>query len=396
MILAIVLALIVIGSVAFHFVTPWTVSALASNWSSMDAMLQVSFAITGVVFVAVSLFMVVALIRFRHRPGHRARFEPDNRRLEWWLLGATTAGIVGLLAPGLIVYADFVRAPPDAMQVEVVGDQWRYGYRFPGADGQFGAANVRHVRGDNPLGLDPDDPAGQDDIVIRGGDLRLPVDQPVEVLLRSNDVIHGFFVPQFRAKMDMVPGMVTRFWFTPTRTGRFEVLCTQHCGVGHFNMRGAVVVKGQEDFDAWLADQRTFGEQLAMLEDPEIDAQVIRGRNLAEQHGCVACHSVDGSRQIGPTWLNLYDSEVTLADGSTVVADADYIRRSITDPGAELTQGFPPVMPAFDLDDADLGALVSYIRSLAEAPEDRSEPEEMPHEAQAPGDGEEPARGNTD
>ncbi|MCP1674645.1 cytochrome c oxidase subunit 2 [Natronocella acetinitrilica] len=369
MAVAIVLLIIVIASVVFHFVNPWTLTELASNWSSMDAMLQVSFAVTGIVFVAVSLFLVLAIFRYRHRPGHRARFSPDNRRLEWWLLGITSVGIMALLAPGLVVYYDFIRTPDNAMTVEVVGEQWRFSYRYPGPDGELGAADVRRMSSDNPLGLDPDDPAGQDDVVVVDGPLRLPVDRPVRVVMRSKDVLHNVFVPQFRAKMDMVPGMVTQFWFTPTRAGEFEMICAQHCGVGHFNMRGSVQVLEPDAFDTWLAQQDSFGVMLAALDARVEDPEVARGRGIAEQQGCLACHSVDGSRRVGPTWLNLYGSEVTLADDSVVTADDAYLRRSITDPRAELTKGYPPAMPAYDFEDDVMDALVAYIQSLADSGE---------------------------
>ncbi len=387
MTLAIILTIIIIASVAFHFLNPWTLTELASNWASMDAMLHISFAVTGLVFVAVSAFMVLAIVRYRHRPGHKAEFSPDNRRLEWWLLGLTTLGIIALLAPGLVVYYDFIRTPEDSMEVEVVGEQWRFSYRYPGEDGTFGTSDVRLVSSDNPLGLDPDDPAGHDDIIVVGGDLRLPVDQPVKVLMRAKDVLHNFFVPQFRAKMDMVPGMVTHFWFTPTSTGEFEVICAQHCGVGHYNMRGSVRVMEPEAFDEWLQAQPTFGDMLAELEDrEEEDPQIARGRTIADQEGCFACHSVDGSRRVGPTWLNLYGSEVTLVDDTTVIADEAYIRRSITDPRAELTQGFPPAMPAYDFEDDVMDALVAYIRSLAQDSPDETEETAPDHASPEPDD----------
>jgi cytochrome c oxidase subunit II len=381
MALAIVLVVIVIGSVLVHLFNPWLVPDLASNWGSMDLMLALSFAVSGIVFVGVTLFIVVAIYRFRHREGHRAVFEPDNRKLEWWLIGVTTVGIVALLAPGLIVYYDFVRVPDDAMRVEVLGEQWRFTYRYPGEDGEFGRSHVRHVSADNVLGIDPDDIAGQDDILVIGGDLHLPVGQPIKVLLRSKDVIHSFFVPHFRAKMDMVPGMVTHFWFTPTVPGRYELVCAQHCGTNHFNMRGHVVALEQDEFEGWLRTQQSFGALMAAVADRVEDEDVATGRRLADQLGCMACHTVDGRRSVGPTWLGLYGSEVTLADGSRVVADEDYLRRAITNPSAELTQGFPNVMPAYDhLSADDIDALVAYVRavSAAETPRDAAPAAEQP------------------
>ncbi len=367
MALIIILAILMVASVLFHLLSPWKFTEIASDWGAMDTMFNISMAVTGLVFVLVTSFMIYALYKYRHREGHKAEFEPDDKRLEWWLTGLTTLGIVILLAPGLVVYNRFVQVPEEAIEIEVVGEQWQFSFRYPGADGRLGIADVRHMSFDNPFGLDPDDPAGRDDILVRGNALHLPKDQPVKLLLRSKDVLHSVFVPQFRAKMDMVPGMVTHFWLTPTRAGEYEILCSQHCGVGHFNMRANVVVLPQAEFDAWLAQQQTFGDALAQIADRDEDPAVTAGRALADSQGCFACHSMDGSRRIGPTWAGLYGSDVRLTDGSTVLADAAYIKRSIVDPNAQITQGYAPVMMAYRFTDTELDALVAFIASLADA-----------------------------
>ncbi len=121
----------------------------------------------------------------------------------------------------------------------------------------------RNINDDNPYGLNADDPNGQDDILVDDSELHLPIGQPVQALLRSIDVLHNFYVPQFRAKMDMVPGMVTFFWLTPTRTGTFDVLCFELCGIGHHEMRGTVVVEAPDDFEVWLGEQTTFAQSMA-------------------------------------------------------------------------------------------------------------------------------------
>jgi cytochrome c oxidase subunit 2 len=124
----------------------------------------------------------------------------------------------------------------------------------------MGTTNVRNINAENPMGLNRDDPHGQDDVVIESGDLHLPIGKPVKVLLRSLDVLHNFYVPEFRAKMDMVPGMVTYFWMTPIRTGTFDVLCAELCGVAHAQMRAKVVVDEAGEYHAWLEKQQTFAE----------------------------------------------------------------------------------------------------------------------------------------
>jgi cytochrome c oxidase subunit II len=262
-VVAVVLVLVALGSILFHALSPWWWTPIASNWGYIDTTLVITFWITGIVFVAIVLFTAYCVFRFRHREGSRADYEPENRRLEVWLTGLTAVGVAALLAPGLFVWGRFVTPPPEAAEVEVFAQQWRWSFRLPGEDGQLGRSHNSLVSFDNPLGIDPDDPAGADDVIVDGGDLHLVVDRPVKLLLRSADVLHNFYVPEFRGKMDMVPGMVTFYWFTPTRTGEYEALCAELCGIGHAFMRGFVQVVEEEDYQAWLAAQTTFAETTA-------------------------------------------------------------------------------------------------------------------------------------
>jgi cytochrome c oxidase subunit 2 len=162
----------------------------------------------------------------------------------------------------LFVWSQFVTVPKGAAQLEVVGQQWQWGFRLPGKGGRLGSSDTRYVSSDNPLGLNPNDPSGKDNIVIVGNDLHLPVGKPVKVLLRSIDVVHDFYVPEFRAKMDLMPGLVSYFWFTPTRTGTFEIFCAGFCGIGHPQMRGNVVIEEESDYQAWLQKQQSFAQML--------------------------------------------------------------------------------------------------------------------------------------
>jgi len=202
--------------------------------------------------------MAWCVYKYRYRPDRRADYEPENHRLEWWLTGITSAGVIGLLTPGLLAWNDFVTVPKDALQFEVVGKQWEWNYRLPGKDGKLGTTKISLISDDNPFGINPKDPNGKDDVLIEGDDLHLPVGVPIKMNLRSLDVLHDFYVPQFRAKMDLVPGMITFFWLEPTRTGTFDILCAELCGVGHHAMRGTVVVDDQTAFNKWLQEQETF------------------------------------------------------------------------------------------------------------------------------------------
>jgi len=263
MIVALGLIAVAVGTVVFHFMSPWWWTPIASNWGYIDDTIILTFWITGVVFVAVVLFMAYCVIRYKYKPEARAEYKPEDHKLEWWLTGLTTVGVAAMLIPGLFVWNQFVTVPDDATEIEVMAKQWSWHYRLPGADGKLGTSNVRLINDDNPFGVDPKDMNGQDDVLIDGDDLHLPINKPVKVLLRSIDVLHDFYVPEFRAKMDMVPGAVTYFWVEPIRTGRFDVLCFELCGVGHHAMRSQVVVEDATAYGAWLKEQVTFKQSLA-------------------------------------------------------------------------------------------------------------------------------------
>ncbi len=281
--IAVALILLVVGSLVFHFLSPWTFTPLASNWSQIDFTIDVTFVVTGIVFVAINLFMAYSVIKYRARKGGKATYDPENKKLENWLTGLTTVGVAAMLTPGLFVWGEFVNVPDDAMEIEAIGQQWHWSYRLPGEDGEFGNVQTQLITNDNPFGMDPEDPLGRDDVLIFSPQVHLPVNVPVKVNLRSKDVLHNFTVTQFRVKMDLVPGMETYLWFTPTVTGRYEVLCEELCGIAHHTMRGAVVVQEQADFDLWLASHPTYADTLNAVTG---NAQV----GAAQYAVCAACH----------------------------------------------------------------------------------------------------------
>lgn len=355
--LAVVLVLLVIGSLVFHFASPWYFTPLASNWDTVDFTVDVTFWVTGIVFVAVNLFTAYCIWRFRSRKGNKAHYEPESKKLEIVLTAVTTVGVAAMLTPGLFVWGSFVTVPGEATEFEAVGKQWHWAYRLPGEDNVFGVSDVRHVSVDNPLGIDPEDPNGRDDIVIANPIMHLPVNQPVKALLRSTDVLHDFAVPQFRVKMDLVPGLVTYQWFTPTVPGTYEILCEELCGAGHFAMRGKVVVDEPAAYEAWLANQPTFA---ATQSRPVGNAQAGAGMYAV----CSACHGQQGE---GNQQLNA---------PKLAGLDAWYMRRQLhnfqqqirgTGEGDIFGMQMMP-MAATVTDPATLENVLAYIGTLPDTP----------------------------
>jgi cytochrome c oxidase subunit 2 len=356
MMLAVVVILLVIGSVAFHFlsigVTEWWFTPIASNWTMMDTTVNITFWVTGIVFVTVNLFMAYAVIRFRHRKGLKARYEPENKKLEWWLTIITSVGVAAMLTPGLFVWAQFVNVPKDAAIVEAVGRQWNWSFRFPGADGALGATSAALTTPDNPFGVDPNDPKSRDDILVPGQELHLPVGQPVKILLRSTDVLHDFTVPQFRVKMDLVPGMITHVWLTPTKAGTYEILCEELCGLAHFAMRGKVVVDEPAAFDTWLASQPRFAAAAMQVAGDPAAGQ-------ASYATCMACHGAQGE---GNQVLNA--PKLAGQPGWYLARQLHNFRSGIRGASSEDTFGQQMVGFAALLDDTATRNLIAYVATL--------------------------------
>jgi cytochrome c oxidase subunit II len=357
MILAAAIVLLVLGSVIFHFASPWYLTPLASNWGAIDSTIEITFWVTGFVFVTVNLFMAYAIVRYRHKRNRRADYEPENKQLEGWLTGITTVGIAALLAPGLFVWADFVRVPEDAHEVEAIGQQWHWSFRLPGADGQLGAVDARLITDDNPFGMVPDDPLGRDDVLVQSNRLHLPVGQPVKLLLRSKDVLHNFAVAQFRVKMDLVPGLVSYLWLTPTKAGEFEILCEELCGVGHFAMRGTVVVQAQDAYETWLASQPTYADLQAM--EP---GNAAAGAPVYAV--CAACHGVAGEGS-----LAMNSPKIAGQGGWYLRRQLEYFKTGARGAHPDDVYGAQMApMAAILPDDAAIRNVVAYIETFPDQP----------------------------
>ena len=286
MFVAIIFALIIIGSIIFHFWSPWWWTPVASNWGNIDDTIILTFWVTGAVFVAVCLFMAYCVWAYRYRPDRKAEYKPEDKKLEFRLTWFTALGVVALLAPGLVVWNKYITVPENAFKIEVVAYQWGWNYRLPGDDGILGKTSVGLINDDNPYGLDSNDPNSKDDILVMDADLHLKINQPVKIELRSLDVLHNFYIPQFRAKMDTLPGIITYYWFTPEKKGEYEILCAEYCGTGHYAMRGFVKVDEEKDYSNWLAKQISFEKMLAKnkLEKNLLIAEKKRRKKMNDEY----------------------------------------------------------------------------------------------------------------
>ncbi|MCS7223790.1 MAG: cytochrome c oxidase subunit II [Armatimonadetes bacterium] len=252
----IVLAAVVITAGRF-----WWLPPLASEHGAWtDRLFVVTLLITGIVFVLVQIALAYFVFRHRDDPERRAAYFHDNKPLEitWTLVPAVIMTL--LIVSGGRLWSRIHQSPPEgAYEVEVWGEQFKWALRYPGKDGQFGRTDIRLINDTNPLGIDTKDPASKDDIFFPAGEgeLHLPVGEPVVVRLRSKDVLHSFYVPAFRVKQDAVPGMVIKTWFVPTKEGEFELVCAELCGLGHYQMRGIVIVEPMEKVQEWLSQQQT-------------------------------------------------------------------------------------------------------------------------------------------
>jgi cytochrome c oxidase subunit 2 len=187
--------------------------------------------------------------------------------------------------------------------------------------------------------------------------LHVPVDTPVRLVITSDDVIHSLFIPAFRLKKDAVPGRYTKMWFRATQPGEYQVFCAEYCGTSHSDMLAKTVVHPPGEFEKWLENASNFLDKMSPAE---------AGEKLFKQRGCTQCHSIDGTRIIGPTLQGAFGHEVALTTGQKVLFDEDYARNSILNPQAQIVAGFDPVMPTYQgrLKDREISAIIEYIKTL--------------------------------
>ena len=261
--LAILLLLITFSTLYFFIArTWWFPEAITAEGREVDAQFMRTLWITGITFVLSQVALAWAVVRYRSR-GQRAVYSHGNNTMEilWTTITAVVFIALGFYAKGAWASLYFRPAVAGATQVEVIGEQFKWSFRYPGPDGQFGRYKtveqaIQEGRGSSPWQLDPADAAGKDDLVMGPGSLMaVPVGREVELLLRAKDVTHSFFVRELRLKQDTVPGMIIRVHFTAEKVGRYEIVCAELCGLGHHTMRTFLLVLSPEDYEKWLKEQ---------------------------------------------------------------------------------------------------------------------------------------------
>jgi cytochrome c oxidase subunit 2 len=234
----------------------WFPPPISQHGQAYDAQFNVTLLVTGVIFFCAQMALGWMIVKFRDRGG-TARYSHGNNVLELLWTSATALLFIGLVLAGTRIWAavHFAEAPADAMKIEVMSKQFAWSFRYPGPDGKFGRTDLKLVNdaGGNPFGIDDKDPASKDDIT--SASIKVPAGKPIQLIMRSRDVIHNFFVRELRLKQDIVPGMEIPLHFQADVMGLYEVPCSELCGLGHHQMRTTLEVMPPADFEKWLREQ---------------------------------------------------------------------------------------------------------------------------------------------
>jgi cytochrome c oxidase subunit II len=311
--------------------------------SALSGEVDLLFIIWCVISVFFTLLIAGLILYFmtRYRRRHPEEVGANEREAMWLEIGWSVVPLAIMLAMfawGTRVFFRIYRPPANAVEFTAIGKQWMWKVQHPGGQREINALHV-------------------------------PVNQPIRITLASEDVIHSFYIPAFRIKQDAVPGRFTAIWFQATKPGTYHLFCAEYCGTEHSRMIGWVTVMEPQDYETWLAGGAT-GKSM-----------VASGGELFQTLACVTCHRAAAAGRVarGPALEGLYNNQVKLADGRTLIADDTYIRESILTPTTKLVAGWEPVMPTFQgqVSEEQLTELIAYIRSLGAAggaPQNREQP----------------------
>ncbi len=304
----------------------WMPQVATDTAQSVDAMFYAILAISAVCFIGITAAVIYFVAKYRHRPGHKVEktaSHNDALELTWTIIPSIVVAIIFVF--GWKTYADMTTPPKHAMEIIVTGQKWNWQFQYP--NGHIDSA------------------------------LHVPVNENVRLVMKSEDVIHSFFVPAFRIKQDVLPQRYTYLWFKANKASNFRAYCTEYCGQQHSDMKTVVVVHEPGGYEQYLAAAE---EQMMNMPPAEL------GELLYNKRGCGQCHSTDGKAGTGPTFKGIFGATHKLKGGGTVTVDENYIRESILEPQAKVRLGFNPVMPTFQgkLKDREITGLIEYIKSL--------------------------------
>lgn len=312
----------------FDYLLPPAKSTLAHETDALFTFINVAGFL---LLLAITIAIIYFVIKYRRKSEHDVTpviHHNNTLEITWSVIPLVLVMII--FGWGFKVYTDISTPPNDAYEIHVTGKQWLW---------QFSYAN-----GANSI-----------------GELHVPANRPVKLIMSSDDVIHSFYVPDYRVKKDVLPNRYTTVWFQAKKPGESQIFCTEYCGTGHSNMLAKVVVQKQDEFQAWL-DQKASGGGSVDKSIPPAE----RGKKLVSNNACLTCHSTDGSEKTGPTWKGIWGRKVELSNGKTVTVDENYIRQSILEPKSQIVKGFQPVMPTYQgsLNDSQINSIIEYLKTL--------------------------------
>jgi cytochrome c oxidase subunit 2 len=293
---------------------------------SVDSIFFFIMAICITLLTGVTGVMLYFVVRYSRKRNPHPEDLADNLALEIVWTVVPTLLVLVIFWVGWKGFQYMRTVPPGAMLVKVTGRMWTWSFEYE--NGKQSAV------------------------------LNVPLQRPVKLAITSVDVVHSLFIPAFRIKEDAVPGRETYLWFLPDESGTYDLFCTEYCGAGHSGMITKVEVLSLKDFEKWYRAAEKPAGSTRHLPD---------GAKLILDKGCIACHSLDGSAKIGPTFKGLFNRKetvVTAGKERAITVDDGYIMRSIKNPAADIVKGFPPVMPAIPLTDEELRALVDHLKTL--------------------------------
>ncbi len=306
--------------------TVWLPVDASTMAGEIDSLFYFTYWISIVIFVAVIVAITYFIIKYRRKVANeRTERVHESKILEMtWIVVPTILTMV-VFTWGFQAFLKMSIAPPDAYEITVRGQKWSWNYEYPNG-------------------------------AILTNELRVPINRPVKLVMSSQDVLHSLFIPAFRVKHDVLPNRYTSVWFEATKTGEYPLFCTEYCGTLHSGMLSKVYVLEEDEFDTWLQESGA-----ASLEDLPLEEY---GEVLYTQQACIGCHSVDGSVVVGPTFQGLYNAQRNFTDGTSAVADENYLREAILNPAAKIVEGYQNQMPASysSLGEREISALIAFIR----------------------------------